>query len=78
VMCDTCAWESALEQIEQAKEALDDLRSSRSGDRVQDYADSVEERIDDFAAWIEENEHVTARQEEALQNIIAGMEKWLQ
>jgi len=75
-MCDACAWESSLEQIGQAKESLDDLRSSRSSDRVLDYADSVEERIDDFAAWIEENEHVTARQEEALQNIIAGIERW--
>ncbi|MBN1250155.1 MAG: hypothetical protein JXC32_20995 [Anaerolineae bacterium] len=76
-MCEECAWESALDNISHARDLLNDLRDHRSDDRAQDFADSVEERLDGFAEWIETNEHVTPKQEEAIDNIIAGIGRWL-
>lgn len=56
-MCDKCNWESALAL---ADEMLDDPEERYS------FADDT---ISDIRDWIEENEHVTENQEQALQNI---------
>ena len=42
-----------------------------------DFVASVGEKLDNMAEWIEDKEHVTPAQEEAIENMIAGAEKWL-
>lgn len=66
-------WESRLEQCQELLDMLDDLP-----DRAADFAESVREKTQSIAEWIEENEHVTAAQCEALDNMQSGAERWLQ
>jgi len=72
-MCDDCAWSAALERITEAKELLEQI----TADAAADFVTSVTEKLDDMAEWITENSHVTERQEEAIENMIGGIEKWL-
>ena len=54
-MCSSCDWESALEACE---ELLNDT----------DYA-FASDTLSGIKEWVEMNEHVTTRQEDALENI---------
>ena len=72
-MCDSCSWESALERIAEGKELLEEIEA----DAAADFVASVGEKFDNMAEWIEDKEHVTPAQEEAIENMIAGAEKWL-
>jgi hypothetical protein len=66
-------WDEALELCDEIEEMLQDLP-----DRAAAFAQSVGEKIEDMGRWIEENEHVTQNQIDALQNMKSGCEKWLQ
>jgi len=46
-------------------------------DRAFDFGASVEEKVYDIAEWIEENEHVTDAQLNALENMHGGVARWL-
>ena len=47
-------------------------------DEASDFRASVEERVTDMRQWVVERGHVTERQAEALQNMRAGCERWLE
>jgi len=51
---------------------------SQLPDRAADFGDSVSEKVYDMQAWIEDNNHVTAAQQDALDNMESGVERWLQ
>jgi len=69
-------WEDALERIAQAQGMLDEVRDEKGSDAAQDFCDSVGEKLESMAAWIADNDHVTPKMEDAIANIIAGIEKW--
>jgi len=54
-MCSSCDWESALEECEELLENADYAFASDTLSGIKD--------------WIETNEHVTARQNNAISNI---------
>lgn len=66
-------WEDALALCDEIRELLDDLP-----ERADDFATSVEEKVDSIAEWIADNEHVTPAQLQALENMKAGCERWLE
>lgn len=71
-MCDHCDYESWLDEIHDAVEEAETLP-----ERAEDFAASVVEKLEDIAAWVEDNEHITEAQQTAVENMRAGIEKWL-
>jgi hypothetical protein len=59
-MCDSCDWESLLEEID---EALED----------EDFA-FAEDTLQGIREWVYENEHCTGRQRDAVENILFSKE----
>ena len=70
-MCNSCDWKEALADIEESLPRLEKLPEA-----AEDFACSVQEKLESMATWIEENEHVTEAQSTAIQNMINGIEKW--
>lgn len=71
-MCDHCDWQSALDEIDGALESVGELP-----ERAEDFADSVRDRLLSIQVWIEGNEHVTDDQWSAIENMAAGIARWL-
>jgi hypothetical protein len=71
-VCNGCDWETALSTIEEMREELGGLPEA-----AEDFASSVGEKLDSFAEWIDENEHLTPKQENALENMKAAIARWL-
>ena len=67
-MCGSCGWEDYLEEIAATFDAATDLP-----DRAADFADSVTEKLEGIAAWVEEHEHVTEAQKTAVANMAVGV-----
>lgn len=65
-------WLTALEQCDLIISLCDDLP-----ERADDFRDSIESKVGDIALWLEENERVTEAQLEALDNMEAGVRRWL-
>ena len=65
-------WEEALELCEEIQDLLEELP-----DRAEDFGQSIGEKVSDMTQWIEENERVTPRQVNALENMRSGCEKWI-
>jgi len=63
----------AIVQCESIMEACEEIP-----DNGADFATSVYERVQSIAATIEDRNHVTERQREALDNMQAGVERWLE
>lgn len=66
-------WKRRLDQCEEILGKIDELP-----ERAEDFAASVQEKVEDIARWIEDSEKVTEAQCVALDNIQAGVEAWLQ
>ena len=60
-MCDSCDWEDVLEEI-------DDMVSEERYDFAADTLNGIRD-------WIEENQHVTERQKDAVTNIQEAVER---
>jgi len=65
-------WEDFLVEAQELLDILDEITG-----RGASYADSVSAQLQDIMEWVEENEHVTERQQSALENWREGAEKWL-
>jgi len=65
-------WEEALTFCKDLLNDIDDLP-----ERAEDFAESVREKVESIQEFVEDAELVTARQVEALENIRAGVDKWL-
>ena len=76
-MCQTCNWKAALETIAETKERLEEITEGNDSDAASDFCFGVGERLDDMAAWIEENRHVTEPQEQAIENMAAAAGRWV-
>lgn len=72
-MCEECGWPAALERIAEGKALLDEIEA----EAAEDFVASVGEKLDDMAEWIAEKKHVTPAQEQAIENMLAGTERWL-
>lgn len=70
-MCEDCEWEEALELVEQIEAEADDVP-----ERGEDFAASVVEKSKDIGTTIEVNEHVSDAQRTALDNMLAGLQRW--
>ena len=71
-MCDKCDWEDALEEI---TEALGDL--VELPERAEEFACSVQEKLQDIGCWIGDNQHVTDGQLAAISNMRSGIDRWM-
>lgn len=71
-MCDACGWEDYIQEMEAS---LSDLAGLP--DQAADFAASVEEKLVDTKCWVEDNEHITDAQATAVDNMIAGIQKWM-
>jgi len=65
-------WKQA---IRQCKEILDSL--GELPDEAESFADSVRDKVTSIREWIRENEHVTPKQIEALDNMESGVGRWM-
>ena len=65
-------WEEALEIVDEIHEVADDVP-----ERGEDFAISVTEKARSIGATIAEREHVTDAQMEALENMLAGLQRWV-
>ena len=65
-------WETRLEQCQEIQDLCEQVP-----ERGEDFAASVMEKVQSIADWIEANESVTADQAEALDNMQAGVERWI-
>ncbi len=66
-----------------AQEAVETIgaileRVAELPERAGDFAASVEEKLIDMAVWIEKNGAVTLSQQPAIENVDAGVAKWLE
>lgn len=64
--------DATLEEIEAALELVDDLP-----DRAQEFGESVSEKLRAIAETIERTGEVTERQQTAIDNMSAGIRKWM-
>jgi hypothetical protein len=71
-MCEHCGWPDVLAEVDETLAMLDELP-----DQAEEFAASVEDKLEGIKAWIEEKEHATDRQVEAVQNMAAGARKWM-
>ena len=71
-MCESCSWEEALDACDDVLELCEELP-----DRAHDFGVSISEKVQGMKEWIEAEEHVTDRMEEALENMKTGVEKWM-
>lgn len=62
------------EALELGQEILDALEYLPEA--AEDFASSVRDKVEGIMAWIEEKQHVTENQVSALNNMMAGVEKW--
>lgn len=69
---DELDWRDALEQCNRIAELCDDIP-----ERGEEFADSVREKAENYASWIRKNKEVTRRMQEALDNMEAGVNRWL-
>lgn len=71
-MCMNCSWESFTRESADALADLDGIPEAGQG-----FAEGVRERIESMSSWASEHEHVTDKMETALENIRAGISRWL-
>ena len=65
-------WEDADELCDEILEDIDDIPGAG-----QDFADSVRAKVESIQLTIQDNANATDKQVTALQNIHAGVKKWL-
>ena len=70
-MCDDCEWEDALDRVSEIESEAEDVP-----ERGEDFAASVLEKAKDIGSTIEERSHVTDAQMDALDNMLAGLQRW--
>lgn len=58
-----------------AKEILDKI--PELPERAEEFAISVEQKTTSIMTWIHDNEHATEKQINSLQNMNAGVDRWL-
>ena len=68
----TWKWQEAIAVGEELCELLEELPEQAS-----DFVESVGEKARAIMATIERSESVTERQRDALENMLAGAEKWM-
>jgi hypothetical protein len=71
-MCEECGWKVTLEDIEAALADVPDLP-----DRAEEFANSVDEKLRSIHEWVTEHDHITDAQQDAVANMISGVDKWL-
>ena len=70
-MCDACTWEDWMDTIEGILDEAEDLP-----ERAEDFAVSVIEKLESMLEWVQENQHITEKQIDAIRNMEAGVSRW--
>lgn len=70
-MCDKCEWKDALSLVGEIESEADDVP-----ERGEDFAAGVVETATSIGETIEQRAHVTEAQVTALENMLAGLQKW--
>ena len=65
-------YEDRLEQCDRILEMCAEI-----GDDGREFADSVTEKVESMADWIEQNQRSTEKMDDALDNMEAACQKWL-
>lgn len=65
-------WEQYAEKITTYLEKIDALP-----EQAEDFANSVQEKLQSILEWVEKNEVITDRQQDAVNNICDGIDRWL-
>ena len=71
-MCTHCNHATWLHTIDEMLRDAADIP-----ERGEDFAAGVTDTLEDMRAWIEENEHVTEKQQQAIENMQAAVGRWL-
>ena len=71
-MCDECEWRASIEYIDSIIAAAEGIP-----ERGEDFAASVTETLRDFRYGIEDAEHVTEKQDAAINNMNEGVSRWV-
>lgn len=64
------------EFIEKCEQAL--LDATEVPEAGEEFAASVSDKIERMKKWAEERNHVTEKQQEALENMCGGIARWLE
>lgn len=70
-------WEDAIEQCQEIIRLIDEDVSERALDKASDFFEGVREKVADIEETITEHQHVTARQQQALDNMESGVRRWI-
>ena len=62
-----------LDKIDEALAVLDEIND----EKAQGFVESVEKKLNGIRSWIDTNERVTDKQQQAVENMLAGARKWL-
>lgn len=72
-MCAHCDWEEFIDECSEVMDLLEDLPSKADG-----YVSNVDEKVSGIQNWVEEAEHCTDNQKNAIANIRRGAERWME
>jgi hypothetical protein len=71
-MCVSCNWKTAVEWCDRILEDVENMPS-----RAEEFGESVSEKVSLIQEWVEENEHITDGQRDALERMEASVRRWL-
>ena len=77
-MCKTCEWQKVRTRIEDGLALADELSEGALGSRGPfiDFADGISGKLRSIKEWVKKAKHVTEKQAQAVEGMIAGLEKW--
>lgn len=70
-MCDSCDWETSLDQAKEALDLCEDVPPKYQG-----MIHRFESQMSGMRDWIEENEHVTDRMQEVIEDMLTKAKGW--
>lgn len=70
-------WNDALDQCETILNLIDEDVPEWAWDKSPDFFEKIQERVRSMSDWIEDHEHVTEKMADALDNMEAGVRKWI-
>ena len=70
-------YKDALEQCETILELIEYDIPSKAREDSPDFFEPIEERVTSMAEWITSNERITPKMAKALDNMEAGVRKWI-
>jgi hypothetical protein len=70
-------WNDALEQCKVIVDLIDNDVPDHAWDKASTFFEGIRDKVAGISEWIEENEHVTKKMAESLDNMERGVKKWI-